>query len=156
MWTILCKTSRAADSDVKRSRTKSVKCNAVAGDIRKTTSRPNYSQRTNNSLLANCQSHYIIWVILQTVSHGWYGCWMDHLTQKIFLLTPKHELNTSLLNSVKSWHSNNTTKKHTVYRTFGSTSEAFIRTDFRCRSSVCKSHVWDKLLHTDDCIVVLE
>jgi len=35
-------------------------------------------------------------------------------------------------------------KQHTVYRRFGFTSEAFIRTDFRCRSSVCKSlsHTW--------------
>ena len=37
-----------------------------------------------------------------------------------------------------------TIRKHTVYRRFGFTSEAFIRTDFRCRSSVCKSlsHTW--------------
>ena len=37
-----------------------------------------------------------------------------------------------------------TTRKHTVYRRFGFTSETFIRTDFRCRSSVCKSlsHTW--------------
>jgi len=35
-------------------------------------------------------------------------------------------------------------KQHTVYRRFGFTPEAFIRTDFRCRSSVCKSlsHTW--------------
>ena len=32
-----------------------------------------------------------------------------------------------------------TTRKRTVYPRFGFTSEAFIRTDFRCRSSVCKS-----------------
>ena len=38
----------------------------------------------------------------------------------------------------------NTTKNNTVYRRFGFKSEAFIRTDFRCRSSVCKSlsHTW--------------
>jgi len=32
----------------------------------------------------------------------------------------------------------NTTKKHTAYRRFSFTSEAFIRTDFQYRSSVCK------------------
>ena len=38
----------------------------------------------------------------------------------------------------------NTTKTHTVYRRFGFTSDAFIRTDFRCRSLLCKSlsHTW--------------
>jgi len=33
----------------------------------------------------------------------------------------------------------NTTKIHTVYRRFGFTSEAFITTDVRCQSSICKS-----------------
>ena len=47
----------------------------------------------------------------------------------------------------------NTIKNNILfYRRFGFTSEAFIRTDYWCRSSVCKrlSHIWDKLLHTDD------
>ena len=46
--------------------------------------------------------------------------------------------NISILNN------SNTTKKHTVYRRFGFTSEAFIRTDFRCQLSLCKSlsHTW--------------
>jgi len=36
----------------------------------------------------------------------------------------------------------NTTKINTLfYRRFGFTSEAFIRTDFRCRSSVCVPYV---------------
>jgi len=36
-------------------------------------------------------------------------------------------------------YSNTTKNNRLFYRRFGFTSEAFVRTDFRCRSSVCKS-----------------
>ena len=53
--------------------------------------------------------------------------------------TKKHSAFLSLINY------SNTTKNYILfYRRFGFTSEAFIRTDFRCRSSACKSlsHTW--------------
>ena len=61
------------------------------------------------------------------------------------------DTDTQLAWTSPSWHLHyiilnysKTTRKHTVYRRYGFTLEAFIRTDFRCRSSVCKSlsHMW--------------
>ena len=62
----------------------------------------------------------------------------DGVEYSVQCCTSRPEQHYSILNYSK------TTRKHTVYRRFGFTSEAFFRTDFRCRSSVCKSlsHTW--------------